>query len=115
MDDQHKPEPDCAARARTLLARAAKGVEQLEDEASQAFSRLIALTGMLARLDELARSHDPEAVEAAVLDAATVCREAGSLLRYLDSRQWTSVRVAANGRTRPRQRARLGDGMACGG
>ena len=76
MDDRHNPDADCVARARTLIARAAKGVEQLEDVASQAFGRMTALTGMLARQEELARSRDPEAVEAAVLDAAAGCREA---------------------------------------
>ena len=115
MNDRHNPDADCVARARTLIARAAKDVEQLEDVASQAFCRLTALTGKLARQEELARSCDPEAVEAAVLDAATVCREAEVLLRYLDSRQWTAVRVAANGRSRARRRARLGGGTARGG
>lgn len=115
MDDRHDSDADCVARARTLIARAAKSVEQMEDVAGQAFCRLAALMGMLARLEELARSRDPEAVEAAVLDAETVCREAKVLLHYLDSRQWNSVPVAANGRSRARPRAWLGDGMARGG
>jgi hypothetical protein len=115
MDYQYHPDADCVARARTLIAKAAKGVEQMEDVASQAFCRLAALMGMLARLEEPAGSCDPEAVEAAGLDAATLCREAKDLLRYLDSHQWTSVRVAPNGRSRARPRARLGGGTACGG
>jgi hypothetical protein len=115
MDDRHDREADRMARAHTLVARAAKSVEQLEDVAGQAFFRLTALTGMLGRMEELARSHDPEAVEAAALDAATVCREAEVLLRYVDSRQWTSVRVAGNGRRRARLRAWLGGGIAPGG
>jgi hypothetical protein len=115
MDDQHNPDADCVARARTLIARAAKGVEQMEDVASEAFCRLAALTGMLARLEKLAASHDFEDVEAARLDAATVCREARVLLQYLDSLQWTSVRVAANGRSRARPRARLGSGIESAG
>jgi len=115
MDDRHDRQADCMARAHTLVARAAKGVEQLEDVAGQAFFRLTALTGLLGRMEELARSHDPEAVEAAALDAATVCREAEVLLRYVDSREWTSVRVAGNGMSRVRPRTRLRGGMARGG
>ena len=115
MDDRHDRDADSMARAHTLVARAAKGVEQLEDVAGQAFFRLTALTGMLGRMEELARSHDPEAVEAAALDAATVCREAEVLLRYVDSGQWTSVRAAANGTSRARPRPRLGGEIPRGG
>jgi hypothetical protein len=115
MDNRNNPDADYVARARALIAKAAKGVERLEDVASQAFCRLAALTGMLARLEELARSRDPEAVEAAVLDAATVRREAEVLLRYLDSRQWDSLRGAANGTNRARPRASLHGAMADGG
>jgi hypothetical protein len=115
MDDRHNPDAECVAQARNLIARAAKGVEQLENVAGLAFCRLTALGGMLARLEELARSHDPEAGDAAILYAATVCREAEILLRYLDSRQWGSVRAAANGRDRARSPVRLGGGMASGG
>jgi len=115
MNDRHNLDADCVARARNLMARAAKGVEQLENVASQAFHRLTALAGLLARLEELARSRDPEATEAAVLDAATVCREAEALLRELDSRQWGPVRVAANGTNRARSRARLEGSLAGGG
>ena len=114
MDDRHDREADRMARAHALVARAAKGVEQLEDVAGQAFFRLTALTGMLGRMEELARSHDPEAVEAAALDAATVCREAEVLLRYVDSRQWTSVRVSGNAIRRAGPRPRLGGGVARG-
>ena len=115
MDDQHNPDADCVARARTLIARAAKGVEQMEDVASEAFCRLAALTGMLARLEKLAASRDFEDVEAARLDAATVCREARDLLQYLDSLQWTSGQDAANTRSRARPRTRVSGSMACGG
>src|SRR5262249_12389968 len=105
MDDRHDSDADYVVRARTWIARAAKGVEQLEDVAGQAFCRLTALTGMLARLLELARACEPEAVGCAVLDSATERREAVVLLRYLDSHQWNPIRVAANGRNRPRPRA----------
>jgi hypothetical protein len=115
MADQHNPDADCVAQARTLIARAAKGVEQMEDAAGQAFCRLAALVGMLARLEEPAGSCHPEAVDAAGLDAATLCREAKVLLRYLDSHASTSARVAPNGRSRARPRARLGGSIACGG
>ena len=111
MHDRHNPDADCVP----LIARAAEGAEQLEDVAGQAFCRLTALAGMLARMEELARSRAPEAVEAAVPDAMTVCRDAEILLRYFDSRPWDSVRVAASGTSRARPRARLGGGMAHGG
>jgi hypothetical protein len=115
MDDQHNSDADCVARARTLIATAAKGVEQMEDMAGQAFCRLAALTGMLARLEDLAGSRDPEAAEAARLDAATVCREAWVLLHYLDSHQWIPARDVANARSRARPRARVGGSMARSG
>jgi hypothetical protein len=115
MEIQQNPNADSVTQARNLVARAAKGVEQLEDMASQAFCRLAAITGMLARLEELAESGDPEAVVAAALDAATVCREARVLLHYLDSHEWTSARVVADGRSRTRPRARVSGGMVCGG
>ena len=115
MNDRYNPDAACVTRARILLVKAAKGVEQLENEASQAFFRLTALVKLLARLEELARSHDPEDVDAALLDAATVCREAEVLLRYVDSGQWTSVRAAANGTSRARPRPRLGGEIPRGG
>jgi hypothetical protein len=115
MDDRHHSDANSVARARKLIALAAEGVEQLENVASQAFCRLTALAGILSRLEEFARSNEPEAVDAALLDAATVCREAEVLLRYLDSRQWDSVRVAVNGTDQPRSPAWLGGGMTSGG
>ena len=116
MEEQHNSDADCVARARSLIARAAIGVEQLEKVAGQAFCRLTALLGMLARLEALAQSCDPDDVEAALLDAATVCREAEILLRYLlDARQWESIRVALNGKDRPRTPARLSGSLATGG
>jgi hypothetical protein len=111
MQDRHNPEADRVP----LIAREAEGSEQLENAAGQAFCRLTALAGMLARLQELARSRDPEAVEAAVPDAMTVCRDAQNLLRYFDSRQWDPVRVAANGMRRVQPRAWQDSGVAVGG
>jgi hypothetical protein len=83
MHYRRNPGPDGVAQARALLAAAAEGVQQLESAANQAFCRLAALAGLLARHDNLTGSHSPEAVEAAALDAATVCREAEVLLRYV--------------------------------
>jgi hypothetical protein len=103
------------ARARNLIARAAKGVEQLENVSGHAFCRLTALAGMLTRLEELAKSSDPEAIGAALLDAATVCREAEVLLRYIDSRQMGSAQVVADGRAGVWSPALLGGGLASGG
>jgi len=97
MNHQINPDAACVARARTLLAAAAIGVERLESAASQAFCRLAALTGVLARLDGLNGSRQPEAVEAAALDAATLCREAAVLLRYISTRQWPAGRAVAKG------------------
>jgi hypothetical protein len=114
MNDRHDPDSDCVARARTLMAKAARGVERMEDVASQAFCRLAALTGMLARLEELATSRDPDAAEAAELDSATVCREAKVLLNYLDSCEWASARRAANESSQARPRARLDSSMTRG-
>jgi hypothetical protein len=115
MDDRYSSDADCVARARNLIARAAKGVEQLENVWGLAFCRLAALKGLLARLEELARSCDPDAIDAALLYAATVCREAEVLLRSLDSGQWGPARVAANGKERPQAPALLGSGLASGG
>ena len=60
------------AQARNFLAVAAQEVDRLEIVASQAFCRLTALTGMLDRLERMAVSHQPEFVEAAALDAASI-------------------------------------------
>jgi len=97
MDDQQNPD---VAPARTLIARPANGVEQMEDAPGQTFGRLAALVEMLARLEEPAGPCDTKAVEAAGLEAATLCREAKVLLRYLDSHAWTSARVVPNGMSR---------------
>jgi hypothetical protein len=115
MNDRYNLHADRVARARMLIARASKGVEQLENVASQAFCRLTALAGMLNRLEQLAQSCDPDAADAAQFDAVTVCREAEVLLRYLDSRTWGSDRVVANGRDRVRTPIRLGGSLATGG
>jgi hypothetical protein len=112
MNDRHGAVADCVTRARSLVARARRGVEQLESVAGQAFYRLTALAGLLTRLESLARSHEPEAIEAAVLDAATVCREAEVLLRYLDGLPWSSVRAYAVGRNRARSRLWLDGALA---
>jgi hypothetical protein len=85
MDHQRNPEPDPVAKARTLLAAAEEGVRRLEDAAQQAFCRLAALAGILAGMEKLAGSHEPEAADAAALYAATVCREAEILLCYIRS------------------------------
>jgi hypothetical protein len=85
MDHRCNAEADRVVQARALLAAAAKGVKQLEGTANQAFCRLAALMGMLARLEELTGSSQPDAAEAAALDAATVCREAKALLRVLNA------------------------------
>jgi hypothetical protein len=88
MNAQRAPQADGVAQARNLLAEAAQEVDRLEIVAGQAFRRLTALTGMLARLERLAGSHEPKAVEAAAFDAATVCHEAEVLVRYINSREW---------------------------
>jgi hypothetical protein len=94
MDNQHNLDTHCVARARSLIARVVRGVEQLEDVASLALRRQIALGGMMGQIEEQLRSPDPDAVDAGLLSAARVCREAEILLRYLDSVQWNSVRIA---------------------
>jgi hypothetical protein len=115
MKDRLNSDTDCVTQARSLIARAAKGVEQLENVAGLAFCRLTALGGMLARLEDLTRSNDPEAGDAAMLHAAALCREAEVLLRYLDSHHWDSVRVAAKGREPARSPLLLGSNLASGG
>jgi hypothetical protein len=115
MDHQNHQEDACVARARALLASAAIGVERLESAANQAFCRLAALTGLLARLERLVASEEPEAGEAAALDAATLCREATLLLRYICSPQWPLGRAVANGARRERLPARAGSGISAGG
>jgi hypothetical protein len=87
----------------------------MEHVAGQAFSRMSALAGMLARLKELARSCDTEAAEVTPPDAITASCDAEPLLRHFDSRPWDSIHVAANGARRARPRARLDSGMAAGG
>jgi hypothetical protein len=115
MDHRQSPEADRVARARALVAAAAKGVARLESEANQAFCRLTALAGMLRRLEELAGSRVPEAAEAAALDIATVCREAKVLLRYLRSRAWHPARVDARGAYQRHPPARPGRGTSSPG
>jgi hypothetical protein len=115
MDHQNNPHTACVARARALLAAAALGVERLESAANLAFFRLAALTGMLARLERLGGSREAEAGAAAALDAATVCREAKVLLRYVSSRQWPAGRVVANGGRRRRSTVPTTSGMSSRG
>jgi hypothetical protein len=92
MDDRRTPETDRVVQARALLAAAADGVKRLENAANQALYRFFALTGMMARLEELAVSPAPDAADAAALDAAMVCRETKLLLRYIDAhRKATAV------------------------
>jgi hypothetical protein len=115
MHYRRNPWPDCVAQARALLAVAAEGVEQLESAANQAFCRLAALAGLLARHEKLAESHEPEAAEAAALDAATVCREAEALLHYVRG-GWTGPYGWGTKRGGPLQgverRRRPGEGAA---
>ena len=85
MNHRRNREADRVAQARTLLVAVGRGVNQLEGAANQAFCRMVALKGMLARLEALAGSGEPHAAEAAALDAATLCREAEALLRYTRS------------------------------
>jgi hypothetical protein len=115
MDERNNLDADSVARARDLIARAAKGVEQLENVSGHAFCRLTALVGILTRLEEFARSADPELIDAALLDTATVCREAEVLLRYIDSLQMGCAQFADNGRARMWSPARLSGSLACGG
>lgn len=88
MNYRHDPEANGMTQARNLLATAAQEVDRLEMVASQAFCQLTALTGILTQLEKLAVSHEPEAVDAAALELAMVCREAEGLIRYLNSREW---------------------------
>jgi hypothetical protein len=89
MNYQQAPEADGMAKTRNLLAEAAEELERLEIEASQAFRRLTALAETLARLERLAVSHQPEAVMAVAIDAATARREAQLLLRYINTSEWS--------------------------
>jgi hypothetical protein len=107
MNQQHDREPDHVAQARKLLAAAKQGVEQLEIEASQAFCRLTALAGMMIQIDKLSSSDHPDAVDAVAFYAATVCRDAKILLRYINSREWVPLRIPAISNHRERPRAAL--------
>lgn len=93
MSHQQDREPDHLAQARRLLAAAKQGVEKLENETSQAFCRLTALVGMMTQVDKLASSDHPDAIDAVVFYAATVCRDARTLLRYINSREWVPIRI----------------------
>jgi hypothetical protein len=115
MDHHNNPDTACVARARALLAAAAIGVERLESAANLAFFRLAALTEKLARLEGLCGSSEAEAGAAALPNAATVCREAKVLLRYVSSRQWPAGQVVANGGRRGRSTARTISGTSSGG
>lgn len=88
MNSRHVAEADGVTQARNLLAVAAQEVDRLEIKASEAFCRLTALAQMLARLERLAVSREPESDEAAALYAATICREVESFLRHINSREW---------------------------
>jgi hypothetical protein len=115
MDHENNHDAANVARARALLAAAAIGVERLETAANLAFFRLAALTERLARLERPGGSHEAEVNAAAAPDAATVCRKAKVLLRYVSSRQWPAGRVVANGGRRERATARPSSGTSSRG
>jgi hypothetical protein len=110
MDHQNNPDATCVARG--LLSAVAIGIERLESAAHLASCQLAALTGMLTRLEGLGGSGEPEAGEAAALDAAMVCRGAKVLLRYISSRQWPAGRAVAKLGRRRRSPARTGSGTS---
>ena len=112
MDYQNNPDAACVARARALLAAAARGVSRLESEANLAFFRVAALAEMLARLEVLDGSGESEAGEPAALAAATVCREAKALLRYVGSPQGPAGRVVSAGGRWGRSPDRTGSGTS---
>jgi hypothetical protein len=112
MDHQNNQYAACVARARALLAAVAIGVERLESAAHLTLCSLTALTGKLGRLEGLGGSRESEGGEAAALAAATVCRQAKVLLRYISSRQWPAGRVVANGGRRGGSPARTGSGTS---
>ena len=105
MDHQNNPNAVSVARARALLAAATIGVERLESAARQASRGLAALTEKMAQLEGRGGSPEPEAGEAAALAAATVCREAKALLRYVSSRQWPAGQDVATDARRGRSPA----------
>ena len=113
MDHQNNSDAACVARA--LLAAAAIGVDRLESAANLAFVRVAGLTEMLARLEGPGGSGEPEAGEAAALAAATVCREAKALLRYVSSRQGPAGPVVAPGGRPGRSPAQTGGGTSNSG
>jgi hypothetical protein len=79
MDHRRNPEAGDVRQASSVPAAAAKGVARLESIANKAFCCRAALAGMLARLEGPAGSREPTTAEAAVLDSATVCREASAI------------------------------------
>jgi hypothetical protein len=111
MDHQDNTDAVCVVRARLLLAAAAIGVERLQSAANAAnlaSCRLAALRRMLARLEGRAGSREPAEGKAAALDAATVCRAAKVLLRFIRSRQWPAGQFVAVGSRQGRSSARKG-------
>jgi hypothetical protein len=111
MDHQDNTDGVCVVRARLLLAAAAIGVERLQSAANAAnlaSCRLAALTRMLARLEGRGGSRDPEEGEPAALDAATICRAAKVLLRFIRSHQWPACRFVATGSRRGASSPRTG-------
>jgi hypothetical protein len=112
MDHQYNPDAASVARARALVAAAAIGVERLESAANLALLRVAGLTEMLARLEVLDGSGESEAGEPAALAAATVCREAKALLRYVGSPQGPAGRVVSAGGRWGRSPARTGSGTS---
>jgi hypothetical protein len=117
MDHQNNTDAACVVRARLLLAAAAIGVERLHSAANAAnlaSCQLAGLRRMLARLEGRGGSGEPGEGEAAALDAATVCRAAKVLLRFIRSRQWPTGRFVASGGRRGRSPAQTGDRSGAG-
>ncbi|HMF15034.1 MAG TPA: hypothetical protein VKE94_22110 [Gemmataceae bacterium] len=100
MKHQHEPEPGRAARS--LIAAAAIGVERLKCAAHEAFCRLAALEGTLARLERLDGSRQPESGEAASPGAV------GKEAKPEQADGTAAERAASSLEVRARQRTRQG-------
>jgi hypothetical protein len=114
MEHRQIPEADHVARARSLLAAAGEGVNQLKSACNEALHRYFTLTGMLVRLKQLTASPEPEAAGEAAIYAAALCREALALLRDLHSRgrRRADVRLVPRERKKPSASAKAGSATA---